>query len=178
MKSRIFTWITGMTLFAAVAMPVAQEQSAQEESATQEQKKEPSRYTVKDLGTLGGTYSYAFGINGAGQIAGGAATPAQTDGLSTTAFLWTKRKGMINLGTLGPPAFPACPTCNSGGAAVGAGGEVAIGSEITTPDPNGEDFCQYGTHRECLGAIWKNGVMTALPTLPDDNNADVFGSTV
>ena len=177
MKSRIFTWITGMTLFAGLAMPVrpqAQEQSAQQQPATQERKPKRVRYTVTDLGTLGGTYSFAFGVNNAGRVAGGAATPAQTDFVSTTAFLWTKRKGMINLGTLGPPAFPACPTCNSGGAAVVASGEVAIGSEIATPDPNGEDFCQYGTHRECLGAIWRNGVMTALPTFPGGNNANAF----
>ena len=132
------------------------------------------RYTVTDLGTLGGTYSFPFGINDAGKVAGGAATPAQTDFVSTTAFLWTRQKGMTNLGTLGPPAFPACPTCNSGAAAVGAAGEVAVGSEIATMDPNGEDLCQYGTHRECRGAIWRNGVLTALPVLPGGNNANVF----
>ncbi len=132
------------------------------------------RYTVIDLGTLGGTYSFPFGINNAGEVAGGAATPAQTDFVSTTAFLWTRQSGMMNLGVLGPPAFPACPTCNSDAAGVGAAGEVAIGSEIATPDPNGEDFCQYGTHRECRGAIWRNGVMTALPNLPGGNNANVF----
>ena len=132
------------------------------------------RYTVTDLGTLGGTYSFPFGINDAGKVAGGAATPAQTDFVSTTAFLWTRQKGMTNLGTLGPPAFPACPTCNSGAAAVGAAGEVAVGSEIATMDPNGEDFCEYGTHHECRGAIWRNGVLTALPVLPGGNNANVF----
>ena len=83
------------------------------------------RYTVIDLGTLGGTYSFGFGINNAGDVAGAAATQAQTDGFAATAFLWTKQKGITNLGTLGPPAFPACPTCNSGAAGVGASGEVA-----------------------------------------------------
>ena len=33
---------------------------------------------------------------------------------------------MIDLGVLGPPAFPACPTCNSGAAGVGARGQVAM----------------------------------------------------
>ena len=47
-----------------------------------------SRYTVTDLGALGGTYSYAYGINNAGVVSGGAATPSQTDGLSQTAVLW------------------------------------------------------------------------------------------
>ena len=94
-------------------------------AAAQPQPRSQPRYTVIDLGTLGGTYSFGFGINSAGDVAGAAATPAQTDGFAATAYLWTRQKGMVNLGTLGPPAFPACPTCNSGAAGVGASGEVA-----------------------------------------------------
>ena len=51
MKSRILTWITGMILFVAVAMPVrivAQEQK-------QPQAEHRPHYAVTDLGTLGGT---------------------------------------------------------------------------------------------------------------------------
>jgi probable HAF family extracellular repeat protein len=136
------------------------------------------RYTVIDLGTLGGTYSNAFGINNAGEVAGAAATAAQTDGFAATAYLWTRQSGMLNLGTLGPPAFPLCPTCNSGAAAVGASGEVAMGSEIATLDPNGEDFGQWQpfspTHRITRGAIWRNGVKTVLPNLPGGNNNNPF----
>jgi len=136
------------------------------------------RYTVIDLGTLGGAYSFAFGINGAGEITGSAATPSQTDGFSATAFLWTKHRGISSLGILGPPAFPFCATCNSGAAAVGAAGEVAMGSEIAALDPNGEDFGQWippaPTHRVTLAAIWRNGILSALPTLPGGNNANVF----
>jgi probable HAF family extracellular repeat protein len=161
----ILTSIATGSLLAALA--AAQPQ-------TQSQRHSQRRYTVIDLGTLGGAYSFGFGINTAGDIAGAAATPAQTDFVSATAYLWTRQTGMVNLGVLGPPAFPACPTCSSGAAGVAARGQVAIGSEIATLDPNGEDYCQYGTHRECLGAIWRNGVMTALPTLPGGNNANVF----
>jgi len=116
-----------------------------------------SRYTVIDLGTLGGTYSFAFGVNKAGDVAGAAATPSQTDGFASTAFLWTRQNGIVDLGTLGTPAFPACPTCNSGAAAVGASGQVAMGSEIATIDPNGEDLGQWQpfspTHRVTRGVI-------------------------
>jgi probable HAF family extracellular repeat protein len=75
---------------------------------------------------------------------------------------------------LGPPSSPDCPTCNSVSAAVGARGQVAIGSETAALDPDGEDYCQFGTHRQCRGAIWKNGVMTVMPKLPGGRNANVF----
>lgn len=127
-------------------------------------------YTVTDLGTLGGTYSNAFGINNAGEVAGGSATAAQS-GLSATAFLWYGGR-MINLGTLDGPE--KCPACNSGADGPNASGEAAIGSETSRMDPNGEDFCAFGTHRQCLGATWKNGRMAALPTLPGGNNANAF----
>ena len=139
------------------------------------------RYTVIDLGTLGGAYSSGFGINIEGDVVGAAATPAQTDGFAATASLWSNRKGKIgatNLGVLGPPHFPSCPTCNSDAAAISAFGVVAMGSEIATLDPNGEDFGQFDppnpTHRVTRGAIWRNGVLTALPNLPGGNNANAF----
>src|ERR1019366_328688 len=136
------------------------------------------RYRVIDLGTLGGTYSVGFGINNNGDVAGQAATPAQTNGFDATAFVWSRQRGIENLGVLGPPLFPACPTCSSDAAAVGANGEVAMGSEIATLDPNGEDFGQFNppnpTHRVMRGSIWRNGVMTVLQLVPGGNNANVF----
>jgi len=161
---KIRTLIVAATLLAALA--TAQPQR---------------RYTVIDLGTLGGTYSFGFGINIEGDVVGAAATPAQTDGFGATASLWSMQKskiGVTNLGVLGPPHFPSCPTCNSGGASIDAFGEVAMGSEIATLDPNGEDFGQFDpanpTHRITRGVIWRNGVMTALPSLPGGNNTNVF----
>jgi hypothetical protein len=41
-------------------------------------------------------------------------------------------------------------------------------------DPLGEDFCEFGTHRQCLAAIWKNGELSALPNLAGGNNANAF----
>jgi len=70
MKSRvlrILTEITAMmTMLGALAMPVRP--AAQEQ---QQKAKHGRHYIVTDLGTLGGTYSYAYGINNAGQVAGG-----------------------------------------------------------------------------------------------------------
>jgi probable HAF family extracellular repeat protein len=168
MKSTLLSISLGILVFLAAPAGVA----------AQEQNSQSRRYAITDLGTLGGTYSFAFGINNAGKIAGSAATPDQTDGFAVTAYLWSKQKGIISLGVLGPPLFPACPTCNSGASAVGALGQVAMGSEIATLDSNGEDFGQWDppapAHRVTLGAIWRNGVMTALPTLLGGSNANVF----
>ena len=59
-------------------------------------------YTIGDLGTLGrnsiGTYSIAYCINGAGQVAG--ASSASSTQMSDPAFLYSNGQ-MINLGTLG-----------------------------------------------------------------------------
>jgi probable HAF family extracellular repeat protein len=136
------------------------------------------QYKVIDLGALGGTYSTGFGINNAGDVAGQAATSAQTDGFASTAFLWSRQKGIKDLGVLGPPFFPACPACNSDAAAAGAGGEVAGGSEIATLDPHGEDFGQFEppnpAHRSMRAVVWRNRVMIALPNLPGGHNANVF----
>ena len=57
------------------------------------------RYTIQDLGTLGGYYSFAYGINSIGQVAGNSETgfpPAPTH-----AFVWDEAEGMTDLGTLG-----------------------------------------------------------------------------
>ncbi len=50
-------------------------------------------------------------------------------------------------------------------AAINVWDELAGLSETPALDPNGEDFCGFGTHHVCVAAISFHGVMTALPTL-------------
>ncbi len=126
-------------------------------------------YSVQDLGTLGGAYSYAYSMNNEGVVAGGAATAMQ-DGDPTqavfqapqTAVLW-EHGHVRNLGTLGGP--------NSEAGGPNAFGEAALLSETTTMDPHGADFCAFGDHLQCLGAIWKNGKLTALQLPAGANNS-------
>jgi probable HAF family extracellular repeat protein len=162
MKLTILSRITGTAVLAVLAMPT--QIMAQGEQA--HKREHFAHYRVTDLGTLGGTYSFAFGLNNAGEVAGGSATPNQTDFVSQTAFLWTKQTGMRDLGTLG--GFNT--VLNSAAGGPNAKGEAALISETFMTDPNGEDFCGLGTHRQCLGAIWKDGAMSALLPLGGNNS--------
>src|SRR5271165_3801959 len=164
MRPTLLIFTSTVSLLALLGMPV--HTIAQE----QQNAPHPNRYTVTDLGTLGGagTNSTATDINNAGWVAGSANL---VSGGPQHAFL-SYRHHLQDLGTLDGPA---CPACNSEADGPNLSGEAAIGSETSTYlGPTGEDFCEYGSHRQCLGAIWKNGAMSALSTLPGGNNANAF----
>jgi|ERR1700674_3226283 probable HAF family extracellular repeat protein len=83
-----------MTFFAALAIPLwlaAQDQ--------EEQNKKQSDYAVLDLGTLGGTFATALGVNNKGWVTGFANLAGDQN---HHAFLWVKGVKM-DLGTLGGP---------------------------------------------------------------------------
>jgi len=117
----------------------------------------PQTYTVIDLGTLGGMQSSAEGISNKGWIAGFSTLPGET---FTHASLW--RNGIIrDIGTPGLNSLIAYPFNERG--------EVAIHSEVPTPDQLGEDFCGFGTNLACPPFIWKSGSLIQLPTLGGEN---------
>src|SRR5512142_1439287 len=151
MKPTLRTLTSRVALLAFLAMPMWMAAQAQ-----------PARYTVTDLGTLGGPYSFGYGLNNAGIVSGGAATPNQQDFVSQTGFLWFQGQ-MVSVGTLGGSA---CPSCSSEAGGPNASGVSPVLSETALMDPNNEDFCAFGTYRQCRAAIWKSGKLTALPLLP------------
>jgi probable HAF family extracellular repeat protein len=117
---------------------------------------------IKDLGTLGGSYSVAFGINNRDQIAGSAlnTTPnpvsflglflGSSNSTQTRVFLWENERKR-DLGTLGgPDAF---------GGLLNARGEVSGFSYMnSTPNP----ATGFPTSHPFL---WRNGHMIDLGTL-------------
>ena len=156
--------ITAITLFSTLAIPLwlaAQEQA----------EKELAGYTVMDLGTLGGTFSFATGINNDGAVSGFSTISGDVD---EHAFIW--RDGVMNdQGTLGGPNS----NVSTWGRRPNERGEVAGAAQTSMPDPAGEDYCAFintfGFENpapfQCLPFVWHDGVMTPLPTLGGNGNA-------
>lgn len=140
--------IIAITLFAKLAIPtpmVAQEQQRNQSNqivAKEQQRNKINqvRYTVTDLGTLGGTVSFANGVNSQGLVSGGSSLPG--DDVFHT-FVW-QNGVMTDIGTLGGT--------NSQGLYMDERGQVAGESELTA---------DIATH----AFRWTDGVMLDLGTL-------------
>jgi len=149
MNSKTWTRIIALALFVALAIPVRL--AAQQHI----------RYTVTDLGTVGGSWGYGLGINDRGWVAGKASTPGDVD---VHAFFWRNGK-ITDLGTLGGPnSSPSFSPFSEKG-------DVGGGAETSTPDPNGESFCNDTTGLTCLPVVWHDGMTTVLPTLGGNNGS-------
>jgi probable HAF family extracellular repeat protein len=138
----------------------------------QAQNRAPTRYTVIDLGTLGGVFgSSAHSINNKSWIAGVANLSGDT---VEHAALW--RDGVVSdLGTLGGDNSNVdFPVKNDAGLIVGF-------AQTSIVDPLGENFCVFfctpsgdacnGSNQSCRGFRWRNGGMDPLGTLGGNNSA-------
>jgi probable HAF family extracellular repeat protein len=143
-------------LLAALAAPLTDAaQDAQQRSIP------AAQYTVTDLGTLsGGNFSQPFFITKNGRVAG---SSNLADG-SSHAVVWASKRA-ADLGTLGGS--------NSIAFGVDDHGQAVGEAETSASDPNGEDFCGFGTHLICLPFESANGVMNPLPTLGGNNGVAI-----
>jgi probable HAF family extracellular repeat protein len=123
------------------------------------QQSNPSRYAVVDLGAVqNGPFSNAISLTDKGLESGFSVLP---DG-SQHAVVW--RTGAIT--DLGSPGLGGP---NSAAYGINRRGQVSGLAETGASDPNGEDFCGFGTHLVCRPFVWENGIMMPLPTLGGNN---------
>ncbi len=115
-------------------------------------------YTVTDLGTLGGTFSFGTAVNSRGEVSGKSSLPGDTE---THPFLW-KKGVMTDLGTFGGPSGEA--------GYINVATRLVGGADTANPDPLGENLCGNGTGMICHGFIWIRGVMTDVGTLGGNNS--------
>jgi probable HAF family extracellular repeat protein len=160
MQSRVRSCTMMVALFAvlAVAVPLgAQDQQGSDG---------PALYRVINLGNpLGGSSSAGNAMNNLGWSMGVANLPGDT---TQHAELWLR--GLhLDLGTLGGPNSAVIFANHSDR------GQIVGISETADIDPLMETWSCAGaffptvTHHICLGFVWQNGVMTALPTLGGHN---------
>jgi probable HAF family extracellular repeat protein len=145
--------------------------------------------TIADLGTLAGSTSAANEINAAGQVVG----HAQTESGPSHAFLWEKGV-MADLGTLPDHTDSAALGINATGQVVGysevgerRGTQRAFlyseGGMTELPTPGGSDSIagainasgQVAGSAGRHAALWTNGVMTDLGTLPNYDSSRSVG---
>ncbi len=119
-----------------------------------------ARYVVRDLGALpGGGFSQPGTLNNAGTVAG---LSVASDGFQH-AVLWVGDQ-IVDLNHSGDHGL------NATAFGINALGRVSVQTETSAYDPNGEDFCAYGTHRVCTAAVWRWGRFVSLPTLGGNNS--------
>src|SRR5215472_3513749 len=126
-------------------------------------------YKIADQGTLGDdNFGMVMGLNNQGwteNMDGEGKPPILS--LSTTVLSGRAVMNIhghnIDLGTLG--GYNSWT--NYGG--INDRGEAVGYAETSVLDPDGEDFCAFGTKLTCRGFLWRHGQMTALPTLGGNN---------
>jgi probable HAF family extracellular repeat protein len=140
--------------------------SVQSATLTRSESSHGRTYEVTNLPSLGGTSSAGSSINNRGSVAG--ISNLSGDQMQHAA-LW-QGDSMLDLGTLGGPNSGVLwPVKNERGIISGI-------SQTAQPDPLGERWscsaffpAATAVGPQCLGFVWENGLMRALPTLGGTN---------
>ncbi len=121
---------------------------------------------MRDLGTLGGAYAKAFGINNSNVVTG--TSQSNTGGFH--AFIWDAANGMRDIGTIAGNT--------SSGAFINDNGHIAGTSTINGFDNREHAFLYDGATMRDLGAVGNNDFFTDRSTAYGVNIHDVVvGST-
>jgi probable HAF family extracellular repeat protein len=153
MKFRIFTGVMVVTILASPVQLAAQEPESNNHH----------RYVLSSLASLGGTSSGASSINNRNWVSGF----SNLSGDSTQhAVVWADGE-TFDLGTLGGPNSSVAWPNHNDHAVVGI-------AETPNFDPLGERwscaaFFPSATGHTCLGFVWREGVISPLPTLGGNN---------
>lgn len=148
MNSRTLTFIAAPMLFAILTVPVRLAAQV--------------RYTVIDVGTLGGTFTTPNAINNRGQITG---ISNLTGDAIAHAFFW-ENGNITDLGTLGGPI--------SVGAGINESGEVVVGADTSLSGGLQNTIC--ATAAICRMFIWRDGVNVVpdLGTLDGGTDTGIY----
>ncbi len=117
------------------------------------------RFTITDLGPVGGPPGQPTVITNNGLIAGGAAT----SGSAWHAMFWY-HGAQVDIGKTGLGGSSMAFGTDERGDAVGE-------AESANFDVAKEDFCGFGSGHQCLPFVWQYGIMSPLPLLKDSTGA-------
>jgi probable HAF family extracellular repeat protein len=167
MKARVCTLVTEVLAILTLSISST--------AQGQWQPEHPTRYIVKNLGTLRGALGTAFGINNQGWITG---TSNLTGDQHEHAFLWYRDR-MLDLGTAGGPnSVSGFPLKNERGL-------IPVISQTAVSDPLGKNWnftCDAyetvlcdGTDLINVGLLWYPGGKATMPTL-GGNNSQALGA--
>jgi probable HAF family extracellular repeat protein len=126
-------------------------------------------YQVTDLGTLGGTYSLAFGINSSGQVVGSATIAGDA---VQYAFIYSNGQ-MTSLGALGGN-YGIATAINNIGQVVGLAGPVAGGQYQAVLYSQGQMSAIAGPNAEAFGINDTGAIVGDFQNSPSTTHAFLY----
>ncbi len=169
MRTRALLAVTALAFGLAACDTESNPAGVETTTNTEQSRLDNIAYEIVHLSSLGGTASSGNGINTRGLVVGSSNLPSG----GAHAALW-ENDALTDLGTLGGlNSSVAWPGINTSGTMV-----VGIAE---TPEPGGETWaCRFffptATGNQCLGFVYEDGVMSALPTFEGGTNGFATGA--